>query len=318
MDSGSLPVRWCVKPSFIMVCLLWTVRCSYGDKNNCPCPEIPHLELTEPPTRGCYNISNTFRYKCIDGYVRKAGTSNLVKCKEDQGSVAWTTPKLACIPDPQRITTPSNTPETAPSSTEQMTQSTTISASVSAQTDNMELTSPGLQVPSDYTQAEPVRTSTQPPKSTETTEPVRTSTQPPNSTETIEPVRTSTQPPNSTETTPPTVQRTQSATISASLAAETGRVEQTSPGFQVLSDPTQETRGADQTTKPSILSNTDNSTAAHSHSTSAVVTNVMSAVVAGVIIILLIGIGSFFYRRRTRKIPLHTSDELVPMNTIGS
>uniref|UniRef100_A0A673AWX4 Sushi domain-containing protein n=1 Tax=Sphaeramia orbicularis TaxID=375764 RepID=A0A673AWX4_9TELE len=112
MDSGSLPVRWCVKPSFIMVCLLWTVRCSYGDKNNCPCPEIPHLELTEPPTRGCYNISNTFRYKCIDGYVRKAGTSNLVKCKEDQGSVAWTTPKLACIPDPQRITTPSNTPET--------------------------------------------------------------------------------------------------------------------------------------------------------------------------------------------------------------
>uniref|UniRef100_A0A673AX38 Sushi domain-containing protein n=1 Tax=Sphaeramia orbicularis TaxID=375764 RepID=A0A673AX38_9TELE len=152
MDSGSLPVRWCVKPSFIMVCLLWTVRCSYGDKNNCPCPEIPHLELTEPPTRGCYNISNTFRYKCIDGYVRKAGTSNLVKCKEDQGSVAWTTPKLACIPDPQRITTPSNTPETAPSSTEQMTQSTTISASVSAQTDNMELTSPGLQVPSDYTQ----------------------------------------------------------------------------------------------------------------------------------------------------------------------
>ncbi|XP_030004893.1 interleukin-15 receptor subunit alpha isoform X6 [Sphaeramia orbicularis] len=287
MDSGSLPVRWCVKPSFIMVCLLWTVRCSYGDKNNCPCPEIPHLELTEPPTRGCYNISNTFRYKCIDGYVRKAGTSNLVKCKEDQGSVAWTTPKLACIPDPQRITTPSNTPETAPSSTEQMTQSTTISASVSAQTDNMELTSPGLQVPSDYTQAEPVRTSTQPPNSTETTA-------------------------------PPTVQRTQSATISASLAAETGRVEQTSPGFQVLSDPTQETRGADQTTKPSILSNTDNSTAAHSHSTSAVVTNVMSAVVAGVIIILLIGIGSFFYRRRTRKIPLHTSDELVPMNTIGS
>ncbi|XP_063357100.1 interleukin-15 receptor subunit alpha isoform X8 [Pelmatolapia mariae] len=94
--------------------------------NSCPCPEIPKLNLTNLPQQGCYNptIRAHFRYKCKDGYLRKVGTSNLIKCEDSGTGLQWskTKPELVCIPDP-RITT--TQPAKATSATSTTTTTTT-------------------------------------------------------------------------------------------------------------------------------------------------------------------------------------------------
>ncbi|XP_068573101.1 interleukin-15 receptor subunit alpha isoform X3 [Cebidichthys violaceus] len=171
------------------ICLLGTARCS---NDSCPCPEVPRRHLTLPPTENCFKINQTFRYKCAGGNLRKAGTSNYMKCKQtDNDAPPYWDPSnvtLECIPDPSRTTTqppestatsksdPSRTttqpPEstatkghtdiahdstiattvTAASSSPQMTQSLSPSFSVSAEPDRPESTSSGLQAPSGRTQ----------------------------------------------------------------------------------------------------------------------------------------------------------------------
>ncbi|XP_076578028.1 interleukin-15 receptor subunit alpha isoform X4 [Chaetodon auriga] len=146
MDLGSALFSVCV----MMISLLGAVRCSNGEGVDCPCPKIPLRILTEPPPTTCFQIDGTFRYRCIRGYVRKAGTSDLTRCKLNSSVAKWKEPSLRCIPDPKGTTTqpPSTTATTSTSL--QMTQSISISASVSAGTDNTEPTSPGLQVQSDH------------------------------------------------------------------------------------------------------------------------------------------------------------------------
>ncbi|XP_041820325.1 interleukin-15 receptor subunit alpha isoform X6 [Chelmon rostratus] len=89
----------------MMICLLGAARCSKGDGIDCPCPKIPPRNLTEPPPTTCFQINSTFRYTCIGGYVRKAGTSDLTKCKQIRGVAEWKVPSLQCISDPKRTTT---------------------------------------------------------------------------------------------------------------------------------------------------------------------------------------------------------------------
>ncbi|XP_034528940.1 interleukin-15 receptor subunit alpha isoform X4 [Notolabrus celidotus] len=127
----------------VMICAPGPAQGSTGDQTRCPCPDIPTRPLTEPPNGTCLT---KFRYVCIHGYVRKAGTSNLIKCNGADGDSqgTWSTPSLECIPDP-RITTTPQTPgqaeTTAASTSQQMTQSMIPSTTEAAETNSTEPTS---------------------------------------------------------------------------------------------------------------------------------------------------------------------------------
>ncbi|KAM7377974.1 hypothetical protein PAMA_013063 [Pampus argenteus] len=148
MDLDLLSV--CVK----MVCLLGAACFSTSDV--CPCPEVPTHPLTKPPPQKCYQIGDSLRYDCIDGYVRKAGTSNLIKCKRNSpGAAEWTKRMLSCIPDPKRTTTqPPNTTVTTPSTSQQIDRSGGVSASVTTKPGSTEptLSGPGQRSLSNHTQ----------------------------------------------------------------------------------------------------------------------------------------------------------------------
>nr|XP_046234550.1 interleukin-15 receptor subunit alpha isoform X2 [Scatophagus argus] len=164
MELGSPLLSVC----FIMICLLGATRNSNGGKINCSCTDIPLRNLTELPPKTCYNITHIFRYKCLDGYVRKAGTSDLIKCKQiNSAAPQWTEPSLQCIPDPKRtviqlprVTVTKGhtdiphdstiTTAVTASTSLQMTQHINISASVTAESHSTEPTSSVLWVPSDH------------------------------------------------------------------------------------------------------------------------------------------------------------------------
>lgn len=62
----------------------------------CPCPEIPLVNLTKTPPTHCFQIDEKFRYECKAGYVRQAGTSNLIRCIQSSNGTEWTQNQLKC------------------------------------------------------------------------------------------------------------------------------------------------------------------------------------------------------------------------------
>ncbi|XP_010780958.1 interleukin-15 receptor subunit alpha isoform X2 [Notothenia coriiceps] len=99
LDSSSLTC-------LAVLCLLGAAEISSIENNTC-CPDIPQANNTKPPEVPCFQINSKFRYKCIYGYVRKSGTSNLLKCN---GTAFIYTPstkeKFECILNPNNITAP--------------------------------------------------------------------------------------------------------------------------------------------------------------------------------------------------------------------
>lgn len=134
---GLLSPSTCIKRVFIMVYLLGSTRCSETD-DNCACTEIPQYHHTQPEPPGCFQIGSTFRYKCIDGYVRKAGTSNLIRCTSNQ---KWSNSTLVCKEDP--LNAPRTTTErtSTPFPTSPLTPTLVVSSSVSAETELLQSTS---------------------------------------------------------------------------------------------------------------------------------------------------------------------------------
>uniref|UniRef100_A0A671NVD0 Sushi domain-containing protein n=1 Tax=Sinocyclocheilus anshuiensis TaxID=1608454 RepID=A0A671NVD0_9TELE len=63
-----------------------------------------------------YYIGDSIRIQCAEGYVRKAGTSNLIRCTEKDGSISWDSDlHLKCIETqrPHQHFTSSTTERTA-------------------------------------------------------------------------------------------------------------------------------------------------------------------------------------------------------------
>ncbi|XP_072309925.1 interleukin-15 receptor subunit alpha [Eucyclogobius newberryi] len=96
MDRGLLAPGACVKRVFIVVYLLLGSTRHSGTDSSCSCSSIPPLTLTMPPEQNCSINNNAYRYKCIDGYVRMAGTSNLIRCTAGK----WSNSTLICIENP--------------------------------------------------------------------------------------------------------------------------------------------------------------------------------------------------------------------------
>ncbi|XP_063762195.1 interleukin-15 receptor subunit alpha isoform X2 [Eleginops maclovinus] len=128
-----------------VLCLLGAAGISTSDDLPCPCPKIPEKPKTEPSLE-CFAINSRFRYKCIEGYVRKSGTSNLITCKQDDGgSPQWSLDaKFQCIVDPKRTTPPPQSTSTS-SRSFQASQSIQPSATVTAEpTSSSDFSSPSL------------------------------------------------------------------------------------------------------------------------------------------------------------------------------
>ncbi|KAM8740718.1 interleukin-15 receptor subunit alpha isoform 4-T4 [Acanthopagrus schlegelii] len=311
------------------------VRCSAGDAISCPCPAIPPLNLTQPPTETCSQVDSRFRYNCVKGYVRKAGTSNLIKCQNTNGVVKWTEATLQCIPDPKIVPTPPPSPPVkqgltdippistiattvTPTTSLQMTQSISTSASVNAETDSTEPTSSGLQVLSVHTQAAPT-TSLQMTQSISTSASVTAetdSTEPTSSGLQVLSVHTQAAPTTS-------LQMTQSISTSASVTAETDSTEPTSSGLQVLSVHTQAEKAATETRTVAWMTQGSTIAALSQRSTAEPQRHELSSTIARISIVPLAiicacaGICFYYYKRRTRNmIPVRTSEEDVPMDGI--
>ncbi|KAM8740724.1 interleukin-15 receptor subunit alpha isoform 10-T10 [Acanthopagrus schlegelii] len=254
------------------------VRCSAGDAISCPCPAIPPLNLTQPPTETCSQVDSRFRYNCVKGYVRKAGTSNLIKCQNTNGVVKWTEATLQCIPDPKIVPTPPPSPPVKPPTTSlQMTQSISTSASVTAETDSTEPTSSGLQVLSVHTQAAPT-TSLQMTQSISTSASVTAET-------------------DSTEPTSSGLQVLSVHTQAEKAATETRTVAWMTQGSTIAA------LSQRSTAEP------------QRHELSSTIARI--SIVPLAIICACAGICFYYYKRRTRNmIPVRTSEEDVPMDGI--
>ncbi|XP_032426808.1 uncharacterized protein LOC116725039 isoform X4 [Xiphophorus hellerii] len=152
--------------------------------DKCKCPAIPPKELTVRKD-GCFQINSTYRYECTTGYMRKPGTSGLIRCQEKNGVIQWTESLLKCITDPNYQPPPTTTAAPpGPSSTLQSVRTSTSEPSVSPNTERRALG------PSSTLQS--VRTSTLQSVRTSTLQSVRTSTLQSVRTSTLQSVRTST------------------------------------------------------------------------------------------------------------------------------
>ncbi|XP_016108852.1 uncharacterized protein [Sinocyclocheilus grahami] len=72
----------------------------------CGTPNL--IPNTVPVSDLQYHIGVRIRIQCAEGYVRKEGTSSLIRCTEKNGSISWHSDlPLKCIADPKKPHVPS-------------------------------------------------------------------------------------------------------------------------------------------------------------------------------------------------------------------
>ncbi|XP_034081716.1 interleukin-15 receptor subunit alpha isoform X2 [Gymnodraco acuticeps] len=147
LDSSSLTC-------LTVLCLLGAAEVSSLENNTC-CPDIPEVNRTKRPEVPCFKINSTFRYTCIDGYVRKSGTSNLLKCKPN-GIIYTPSTTFECILDPKRTTAHPKSTATTGHTHIRIPHESTASSIVTSRSLQ---TSQSIQ-PSDTLRAEPTSSST--------------------------------------------------------------------------------------------------------------------------------------------------------------
>ncbi|XP_033881093.3 interleukin-15 receptor subunit alpha isoform X2 [Acipenser ruthenus] len=73
-----------------------------ADKNSTDKCEHPvRLKFTNEFEEHSFLVGHSYRYNCIPGYKRKAGTSSLIRCMNESGKVQWSEAKITCIRDPK-------------------------------------------------------------------------------------------------------------------------------------------------------------------------------------------------------------------------
>ncbi|XP_042578223.1 interleukin-15 receptor subunit alpha isoform X4 [Cyprinus carpio] len=119
-----------VKLIFITAAYMYNIARASGV---CGKPELPDNTEPVPDLYIDKNIGETFRIKCAKGYVRKAGTSSLIRCTQENGNAYWHSDlPLKCIPDPRNPPVATTDPRNPPVATtetqsppQQFTSSTT-------------------------------------------------------------------------------------------------------------------------------------------------------------------------------------------------
>ncbi|XP_039617269.1 interleukin-15 receptor subunit alpha isoform X1 [Polypterus senegalus] len=89
----------------VLLALLFSLNPAWTDNT---CKQPASLHNTKEPEKRSFSAGEKFRYSCSIGHVRKAGTSNLIKCGKN-GS--WTQSNLICIVD-LKLQTTTSTPLT--------------------------------------------------------------------------------------------------------------------------------------------------------------------------------------------------------------
>ncbi|XP_056604970.1 interleukin-15 receptor subunit alpha isoform X2 [Triplophysa dalaica] len=90
------------------------------------CDSLPQIE-NAMPVNSTKHVKDQIRFNCVDGFVRKAGTSNLFRCVEKNGKSTWIPAiQLLCIRDPKKPTHPPKTEETFTTSTTERAQTSRI------------------------------------------------------------------------------------------------------------------------------------------------------------------------------------------------
>ncbi|XP_007889016.1 interleukin-15 receptor subunit alpha isoform X2 [Callorhinchus milii] len=96
----------------LLLLLLWIFPSQATDSvlsGSCGRPDlnVPNVNMSVI-TKNSFKVGDRLRLTCDNGYVRKAGTSNLIHCEANQ--FQWSKPNLTCIPKTTITTAESTTP----------------------------------------------------------------------------------------------------------------------------------------------------------------------------------------------------------------